>query len=101
MMVRVVLLERVVDVRIAGVHAYGRQGEGYEKVKMWETPRDNHLEAADNWAQMFAQKAELEMLYDVLAFEFVKVRASTGGNDTTNITEPLDFDLDFEDGWDR
>ena len=62
---------------------------------MWETPRDNQLEAASNWARMFAKKAELEMLYDVLAFEFVKVRASTGGNDTANVTEPLDFDLLF------
>ena len=36
---------------------------------------DDLLEAEDNWTSTFAQKAELEMLYDVLAFEFVKVRA--------------------------
>ena len=46
-----------------------------------------------------AQKTELEMIYDILAFEFVKVRASTGGNDTANVAEPLNFDLLFEDGW--
>ena len=82
------------------VHADASQGEGYDKVKMWETPHDNIVEAADNWARFYAQKAELEMLYDVLAFEFVKVRASTAGNDTTNVIEPLGFDLLFEDGWD-
>ena len=81
------------------VHADGSQGAEYDRVKMWETPRDNHLEAAGNWAKLWAQKTELEMLYDVLAFEFVKVRASTGGNDTANVAEPLDFDLLFEDGW--
>jgi hypothetical protein len=82
------------------VHADGSQGAEYDRVKMWETPRDNHVEAADNWAKFFVQKTELEMLYDVLAFEFVRVRASTGGNDTATVTEPLDFDLLFEEGWD-
>ena len=62
---------------------------------------DDDHEAADNWASMSAQKAELELLYDVLAFEVVKVRASTSGNDTANVTEPIQFDLLFEDGWDR
>ena len=81
------------------VHADGSEGAEYDKVKMWETTHDNHVEAADNWARMFAQKAEREMIYDILAFEFVKVRASTGGNDTTDITEPLSFELVFEDGW--
>lgn len=86
--------------RFDTVHVDGSQGEGYDKVKMWETLRDNLLEAADNWARMSAQETELEVLYDVLAFEFVKVRASTGGNDTSNVAEPLNFDLLFEDGWD-
>ncbi len=86
--------------RFDTVHADGSQGAGYDRVKMWETPHDNHVEAADNWARLSAQKTELEILYDVLAFEFVKVRASTGGNDTANVTEPLNFDLLFEDGWD-
>ena len=81
------------------VHADGSQGEGYDRVKVWETPRYNHLEAADNWAWMFVQEGELEMIYDILAFEMVKVRASTGGNDTANVTEPLQFDLLLEDGW--
>ena len=85
--------------RFDTVHADGSQGAGYDKVKAWETARDNHVEAADNWARMFAQKVELEMVFDILAFEFVKVRSSTGGNDTANVTEPLDFDLLFEDGW--
>ncbi len=39
------------------------------------------------------------MLYDVLAFEFVKVRASTGGTDTFHVTQPIDFELIFEGGW--
>ena len=82
------------------VHADGSQGEEYDRVKIWETPRDNHLEAAGNWARFHAQKAELEMTYDILAFEFVKARASTGGNDTANVIEPLGLDLLFEDGWD-
>jgi hypothetical protein len=86
--------------RFDTVHADGSQSEVYDKVKTWETPRDNHLEADDNRARMFAQKAELEMLYDILAFEFVKVRASSGGNDKANVTKPLDFDLLFENGWD-
>ena len=77
----------------------GSSGDGYDKVKAWETSVDNYVEAADNWARMWAQKSEMEMIYDILAFEFVKVRASTGGNDTTSVTEPLNFDLLFEDGW--
>ena len=83
------------------VHADGTQGAGYDKVKIWDSAHDNRVEAADYWAHVFAQKTELEMIFDILAFEFVKVRASIGGNDTASVTEPLDvnFDLRFEDGW--
>ena len=87
--------------RFDAVHADGSEGEEYDRVKMWETTHDNHVEAADNWARMFAQKSEREMIYDVLAFEFVKVRASTGGNDTAKITGQLDFDLQFDPSWDQ
>ena len=87
--------------RFDTVYGDASAGDGYDKVKMWETPHDNLLEAAGNRARLWAQKTELEMIYDILAFEFVKVRASTGGNDTANVTEPLDFDLVFEDGWDE
>ena len=40
------------------------------------------------------------MLYEVLAFEFVKVRSSTGGDDKSDVDEPLAFELVFEGGWD-
>jgi hypothetical protein len=40
------------------------------------------------------------MLYEVLAFDFVKVRASTGGDDRSDVTDPLAFELVFQEGWD-
>ena len=85
--------------RFDTVHADGSEGAGDDKVKIWETARKNHVAAADNWARVYAKNTQMEMIYYVLAFEFVKVRASTGGTDTANVTEPLSFDLVFEDGW--
>ena len=85
--------------RFDKVYGDASQGSGYDKAKAWETPRDNHVDAADNWAQFWSQKSEMEMVYDILAFEFVKIRASTGGNDTALVTKSLDFDLLLEDGW--
>ena len=86
--------------RFDTIYGDASSGDGYDKVEACETPRDNHVEAADDWARLWSQKSELELVYDILAFEFVKVRASTGGNDTAKITEPLQFDLIFEEGWD-
>jgi hypothetical protein len=40
------------------------------------------------------------LLYELLAFETVKVRESSGGNDRAEQTLPLDFLLEFDDGWD-
>jgi hypothetical protein len=72
---------------------------GYDRAKLWETARDDLFTADNNWARLGTQSSQLETLYEVMAYEFVRVRASSGGNDTAQVGELVDFDLVLEDGW--
>ncbi len=86
--------------RFDTVYADGSDGDERDVAKLWETVGDDYLEAADAWARLWNEGTTRRMLYEVLAFDFVKVRASTGGNDRSDVTDPLAFQLAFEEGWD-
>ena len=74
---------------------------GYDRAKLWETARDDLFTADDNWARLATQKSQLEMLYEVMAFEFVRVRDSSGGKDTAQVGDLLEFDLILGEGWEQ
>ena len=70
---------------------------GNDLAKLHDTPGDDHLEAADDWARMSINNGALDFLYEVAGFDGVHVY-HTEGNDTTDIIEPLLFDLELRDG---
>ena len=46
-------------------------------------------------------RSELEMIYEVLAFEWVRARGFYGGNNTSSVTEPAAVDFALEGTWDQ
>ena len=90
----------------AEVHAEAsnREGQqadgGRDKAALWDTARDDLVRASGDQLRFYQERGELRLLYELLAFETVKVRESSGGNDRAEQTLPLDFLLEFDDGWD-
>ena len=82
------------------VHAQASEG-GFDKAKLWDTPADDLVEASGDGVRLSTMRGELEMLYEVLAFELVKARGFGGGNNTSNVVEPVAVDLDLEGTWDQ
>jgi Tol biopolymer transport system component len=77
------------------------QNGGRDKAKLWGTPWDDFVEAADDWLRYrFSRDAgTMEQLYEILAFESVTVRKTEGGSDTKDVADPLLYELLFEEGW--
>ena len=86
--------------RFDTVRADGSDGEQRDVAKLWETVGSDRVEGASDWAKLSNEETS-RLLYEVLAFEFVKVRSSTGGDDRSEVTEPLAYELVFGDGWEE
>ncbi len=71
---------------------------GSDLANLHDTPDDDHLEAADDWARLSKNPGALDLLYEVVGFAYVHAYHSTG-NDTTDIVNPLLYDLDLRGGW--
>ena len=84
----------------SSVSAQATQG-GYDKAKLWDTGVDDLLEATGDRVKMSRNGESLDLLYEVMAFEFVKGRSVNGGNDTSAIDGPLAVDLVLEGDWDQ
>ena len=83
--------------RFDEVYAQATPG-GNDVAKLHDTPGDDHLEAADDWARMSINSGALDMLYEVAGFAEVHAY-HTVGTDTTDIVEPLLYYLDPRGGW--
>ena len=79
------------------VHAHATQG-GYDRAKLHDTAGDELFDVTGNTARMSTQKAEMELLYEAVDFEFVKAYRSQG-NDRTEVAEEFDFVLNYEGDW--
>ena len=76
---------------------------GYDRAKLHDTALDDHVNATGNSASLYKNSTDLDLLYEVVAFEWVKLYAtSNGSHDTLKKVEPLDFDLIYSEGaWDE
>ena len=83
--------------RFDEVYAQATPGGG-DVAKLHDTPGDDHLEAAGDWARMSINSGILDMLYEVAGFGDVHAY-HTEGTDTTDIITPLLYDLDLRGGW--
>jgi pre-peptidase len=79
------------------VHAKATEG-GYDKAKLHDTIGDDLFEASGNVASLSTMKAQMELLYEAIGFEFVKAYSSEG-TDRAKETAPIDFNLAYEGDW--
>jgi hypothetical protein len=74
---------------------------GYDRAKLHDTVLDDHVDAAGNSAQLFRNDAEKNLLYEAIAFEWVRIYGTPNGGQITNRntltkTDPLDFDFIYD-----
>lgn len=72
---------------------------GLDIAKIWPSAADDLVEASDEWFRFYVQDGTLELLYEVVAFETVRVRETTEEGDAADVVDPLAYDLILEDGW--
>lgn len=72
---------------------------GSDMAKLWGTVLDDYVEAAEDWLRYGIRRPELDPLYEILAFETVKIRETPGGTDRANTADNLSFALEFEGNW--
>ena len=74
----------------------GSSGDGGADIaKIWPTASDDFFEATEDWFEFYRDD---ELLYEIVAFETVKVRETTDENDSASVTDP-DYTLLLADGW--
>ncbi|NLS94332.1 MAG: hypothetical protein GXX96_19405 [Planctomycetaceae bacterium] len=72
---------------------------GNDIAKLWGTALDDYVEAAEDWLSYGIHRPELDPLYEILAFETVKIRETPGGADQADTADNLTFALTFEGNW--
>ena len=82
------------------VRAEASEG-GFDKAKLWDTTFDDLVEASGDQVTFSSLQGELETIYEVLAFEWVRARSFYGENNTSKLTEPLTIDFTLEWAWDQ
>lgn len=74
----------------------GSSGDGGADIaKIWPTASDDFFEATEDWFEFYRDD---ELLYEIVAFETVKVRETTDEGDSATVTDP-DYTLLLADGW--
>lgn len=79
------------------MHAKATEG-GYDKAKLHDTVGDDLFEASGNVGRLSTMKAQMELLYEAIDFEFVKAYCSEG-TDRAEETDPIAFNLAYEGDW--
>ncbi len=77
----------------------GEEDGGEDIAKIWPSGADDLVEASGDWLRLYQAGDTLDLLYEVIAFETVRVRETTGENDSAEITEPLAYSLAMAGGW--
>jgi hypothetical protein len=73
---------------------------GYDKAKLHDTVFDDHVDAAGNTASLYRNREGMDLLYKVMAFEWVRLYGTPDdpveNRNTIQKGDPLDFDLVFD-----
>lgn len=72
---------------------------GRDKAKLWDTVHDDLLNADSQGAAMSRDIGQLDLLYEVLAFDMVKANGFGGGTNRREISDPLGWELVFDGDW--
>ena len=74
---------------------------GFDKAKLWDTARDDLVEVSGDRIAFSTMRGELEMIYEILAFEWGRALGVNGGDNTSNVTEPVAIDFALLGLWDQ
>ena len=82
---------------------FEKKHAGYDRAKLHDTALTDHAIAEGNSAALYLNDNGLDLLYEVVAFDWVKLYGTDGGDQNTIEKEdPLDFDLLYSDElWDE
>jgi hypothetical protein len=73
---------------------------GYDKAKLHDTVFDDHVDAAGDTATLYRNREGMDLLYKVMAFEWVRLYGTPDdpveNRNTVDRGDPLDFDLVFD-----
>ncbi len=95
-----ITVRRFDSVYAAATNSDGTSGAGGSDIaKIWPTAAADTIEAADDSFEFYRQDDSLELIYDVVAFETVRVRETTDDGDSASISEPLTYALLLDGGW--
>lgn len=77
---------------------------GYDRAKLHDSVLDDYLEASGNSASLSRDSGSLDLLYEAIGFEWVKVYGTEDTDEitnrnTSNVAEPLDFILMWYGQW--
>ena len=93
-----IMARRFDEYHFEGKHA------GYDRAKLHDTALSDYAEASGDSASLYVNNGELDLLYDVAAFEWVKLYGTNNGSqNTVKKEDPLDFTLIYDDPamWDE
>lgn len=70
---------------------------GYDRAKLHDTIFSDHLGATGDTASLYRNDGKLDLLYEVVAFDWVKLYATDNdAHDTIKKDEPLEFELVYD-----
>jgi hypothetical protein len=79
------------EYHIEGKHA------GFDRAKLHDTVLNDHVDTSGSTASLYTNAGELDLLYEIAAFDWVRLYAtSNGSKDTLRKQDPLDFELVYE-----
>lgn len=77
-------------------HFEGKHG-GVDRAKLHDTALSDHVDARANSASLYRNDGELDLLYNVVAFEWVRLYATDNGSqDTLEREDQLDFEFVYD-----
>jgi uncharacterized cupredoxin-like copper-binding protein len=78
-------------------HLEGKHG-GFDRAKLHDTALNDHFHGSGNSASLYQNDDELKLLYEVTAFEWIRLYATdTGRQDTIEKEDPLNFELVYDE----
>ncbi len=70
---------------------------GFDRAKLHDTALSDHVYAAGNSASLSRNNGQLDLLYQAVAFEWVRLYATDNGSrDTLDRDDPLEFELVYD-----
>ncbi len=75
---------------------------GFDRAKVHDTALSDHVHSDDDSATFYKNDGDLELLYEAVAFEWVRLYAAEGSQNTIQKRDRVNFDLVYDAAmWDE